>query len=146
MNRFNMAYTEILEILKHLPDEDYKKIPKDEIDFFKQNKDKKYHVKFNEDVAFEEQAILPETEAIIVELYKNYFCTNEQKLTLNKILHINNEISKNDSSYKNFNDIFPIKPQQKEVLSTTSTQENTLQIPKRKWYEIIFHIINRKKN
>ena len=146
MNRFNMAYTEILEILKHLPDEDYKKIPKDEIDFFKQNKDKRYHFKFNEDVAFEEQAILPETKAIIVELYKNYFCTNEQKLTLNKILHINNEISKNDSSYKNFNDIFPIKPQQKEVLSTTSTQENTLQISKRKWYEIIFHIFNRKKN
>lgn len=146
MNRFNMAYTEILEILKHLPDEDYKKIPKDEIDFFKQNKDKRYYFKFNEDVAFEEQAILPETEAIIIELYKDYFCTNEQKLTLYKILHINNEISKNDSSYKNFNDIFSIKSQQKEVLSTTSTQENTLQIPKRKWYEIIFHIFHRKKN
>ncbi len=146
MNRYNMACTEILEILKYLPDEDYIKIPKDEINFFNQNKDKSYNFKFNENIAFEEQAILPETEAIIVKLYRDYFCTNEQKLTLDKILHINNEINKNDSDDVKFSEILSIKSQKKEILTTDSTQENTLQIPRRKWYEIFFNIFNRKKN
>lgn len=142
MNRFNMACTEILEILKYLPEEDYKKIPKDEIDFFNQNNDKNYNFKFNEALTFEEQSILPETQSIIVKLYRDYFCTNEQKIALDRILQINNEINKNDLG----NVLLSIKSQQKDLFSTTSLHENTLQIHKEKWYKKILNIFYRKKN
>ena len=34
---YSMAYTEVLEILKHLPAEDLAKIPLEEIEFLKEN-------------------------------------------------------------------------------------------------------------
>lgn len=94
MNNFNKACTEILEILKHLPEEDYNKIPKEEIEFFEQKKDKNYSFKFNENVSFEEQTILPETNAIIVKLYREYFCTDEKKSIVDRILKFNNYFKK----------------------------------------------------
>ena len=33
-NKYAVAYSEILEILKHIPIEDYNKIPKNEIELF----------------------------------------------------------------------------------------------------------------
>lgn len=76
-DKYNLACTEILEVLKYLPEEDLKKIPQKEIDFFEKNKDKNYVFKFNENLPFEEQSLLPETQAIIVKLYKDYFYSNK---------------------------------------------------------------------
>lgn len=138
MDRYKMACTEILEILKYLPDEDYKKIPKDEIDFFEQNKETDYNFKFNENLPFEEQAILPETQAIIVKLYRDYFCSDEDKLTLDRYIHISNEMNKNDN--KTVNNIFDTRFQKKGIKSINYDKENALEIPKVKWYYKIFNI------
>ena len=70
---FQKAYVEILEMLKYIIEDDLKKIPKSEIEFFERNKDKEYVFKYNENLDFEEQAILPETHALILKLYKDYF-------------------------------------------------------------------------
>lgn len=138
MDRYNMACTETLEILKYLPSEDYKKIPKDEIDFFEQNKEKDYNFKFNEDMPFEEQVILPETQAIIVKLYRDYFCSDEDKLALDRYIHINKEMNTNGNEA--VDSISDIKFQKKELKSTNYSQENALEIPKIKWYDKIFNI------
>ena len=37
------AYTEVLEIIKHFPEEEYNKIPKEKIEFYKANRDKNYN-------------------------------------------------------------------------------------------------------
>lgn len=37
------AYTEILEILRYLPKEEYNKILKEKIEFYKKNKDDSYN-------------------------------------------------------------------------------------------------------
>ena len=86
-DKYNLACTEILEVLKYLPEEDLKKIPQKEIDFFEKNKDKNYVFKFNENLPFEEQSLLPETQAIIVKLYKDYFYSNK---TENEYVEANN--------------------------------------------------------
>lgn len=138
MDRYSMACTETLEILKYLPSEDYKKIPKDEIDFFEQNKETDYNFKFNEDVSFEEQVILPETQAIIVKLYRDYFCSDEDKLTLDRYIHINNEMNTNGNEA--VDSISDIKSQKKEIKFKNYSQENTLEIPRTKWYDKIFNI------
>ena len=38
-NTYRRAYTELLEILKYLPQEEYEKIPKEKIEFYEKNKD-----------------------------------------------------------------------------------------------------------
>lgn len=44
-NTYSKAYTEVLEIINHFSEEEYKKIPKEKIDFFEENKDKDYNFK-----------------------------------------------------------------------------------------------------
>lgn len=146
MNRYNMACTEILEILKYLPNEEYEEIPKDEIDFFKKNRDKDYSFKFNENVSFEEQAILPETQGFIVKLYRDYFCTDEQKLSLNKIIYINNEISRSNKNNGDFMTNFPNQLKKNNTTTISSNFQCALQIPKKRWYENFLNIFCRKKN
>ena len=43
------AYTEVLEILKHLPKVQYDKIPKDKIEFYRKNCDASYHFQLEKD-------------------------------------------------------------------------------------------------
>ena len=112
MNKNRMAYTEVLELLKYLPIEDYRKIPKSEIDFLEQNKQENYIFKFNENLSFEEQVILPETEAYIVKLYRNYFCTPEQRLLVDKRLRENEELTNINSG--EFSDLFASRRNQKK--------------------------------
>ena len=38
-NAYSKAYVEVLEIMSHFSEEDFKKIPKSEIDFYNENKD-----------------------------------------------------------------------------------------------------------
>ena len=37
-NEYSKAYTEVLEIINHFSEDEYKKIPKEKIDFFEKNK------------------------------------------------------------------------------------------------------------
>lgn len=37
-NTYSKAYTEVLEIINHFSEEEYKKIPKEKIDFLKKTK------------------------------------------------------------------------------------------------------------
>ena len=41
-NKYAIAYREVLEILKHIPIEDYNKIPKNEIELFEAYADNNY--------------------------------------------------------------------------------------------------------
>ena len=41
------SYSEVLEFLKHIPKEEYERIPKSEIDFFESNKDVEYVDKYS---------------------------------------------------------------------------------------------------
>lgn len=116
--KYNLACTEILEILKYLPEEDFKKIPQKEIDFFKEHKAKNYTFKFNENLSFEEQSLLPETQTIIVQLYKDYFYSNKTE-------NENNELNNSNIEYKF-----------KHVTHTA----NELSVHKKKWYEIILNL------
>ena len=46
-NTYSLSYVEVLEILKHIPKEDYEKIPKEKIEFYENNKDKNYIYIYN---------------------------------------------------------------------------------------------------
>ena len=90
-NRYARAYTEICEILKYLPKEEYERIPKEKIEFYEKNKDKDYIFVFDASKTLQEQNISRETNAIIVTIFRDFFATDVQKEKLQKILWKNEQ-------------------------------------------------------
>ena len=88
-NTYAKAYTEVLEILKYFPEEEYKKIPIEKINFYKSNMDKDYKFTINPEIDLANQNISKEANAIIVSLYRDYYATEEQKVKINEILDLN---------------------------------------------------------
>ena len=88
-NIYAKAYTEVLEILKYFPEEEYKKIPVEKINFYKSNMDKNYKFSINPEIDLATQNISKEANAIIVSLYRDYYATEEQKVKINEILDLN---------------------------------------------------------
>ena len=54
---YGVAYKEVLEILKYLPKEDYKKIPKSDIKLFETKASKDYYFNYNPDKTLDEQKV-----------------------------------------------------------------------------------------
>ena len=88
-NTYARAYTEVLEILKHFPEEEYKKIPVEKINFYKDNMDKNYKFTIDPEIDLANQNISKEANAIIVTLFRDYYATEEQKVKINEILDLN---------------------------------------------------------
>ena len=92
MNKdYSKSYTQILEIIKHLPEEEYQMIPKSEIEFFENNKDVNYSYSFNPAISFKEQDISRETCSLIILLFKNFFANDIEKQKIDSSLEKNEE-------------------------------------------------------
>lgn len=85
------AYTEVLEIIKYFPKEEYAKIPVEKIEFYKNNMDKNYNFKINPEIDLSEQSISPEANAIMINLFTDYYATEEQKVKIKNILDSNQQ-------------------------------------------------------
>ena len=85
-NTYKRACTEILEILKYLPEEEYEKIPKEQIEFYEKNKDSNYEYIFDRKKILSGQGLSRTTKILIVSLFKEYFATSSQKEKLEQIL------------------------------------------------------------
>ena len=96
------AYTEVLEIIKYFPDDELKKIPKEKIDFFKENMDKDYKFIIDPQIDLSKQNISKEANSIIIVLYQEYFATEAQKVKINKILELN-QIKKEQEKIEKYN-------------------------------------------
>lgn len=90
-NVYSKAYTEVLEIINHFSEDEYKKIPREKIDFFEENKDKDYNFKIDPNVDLAEQSISQNANAILVSLFRDYFATDKQKEILKSLLQQNQE-------------------------------------------------------
>ena len=78
-NKYAAAYTEVLEILKHIPMEDYNKIPKSEIELFEAYADNNYTFNYDTSKTLEEQNVSDITKAIIILLFRDYWATEIQR-------------------------------------------------------------------
>ena len=86
-NVYAKAYSEVLEIIKYIPKNEFLKIPKEKILFFETYKDKNYDFKIDPKISLEKQNISEEANAIIIILYRDYFATESQKIKLQEILN-----------------------------------------------------------
>ncbi len=106
-NNYAKAYTEVFEVLKYLSKEEYKKIPQEKIQFFKDNKDDDYNFIFNPNIDIAKQNISKEANAVLVTLFRDYFATERQKNILESLLIQNQgKLEKQKSEYYNTDNLF----------------------------------------
>lgn len=88
---YKKAYTEVIEIIKYFPKEEYDKIPLEKINYYKENMDKNYNFQIDPNIELEKQNISKEANAILVTLFNDYFATDRQKEVLNNLLKQNQQ-------------------------------------------------------
>lgn len=120
---YKRAYTEVIEIIKYFPNEEYAKIPLEKINYYKGNMDKDYNFQINPNIELEKQNISREANAILVTLFNDYFATDRQKEILNNLLKQNQQIleEQKQEKYNPSNLFMQSKTQQQ---NTVTIQEN----------------------
>ena len=88
MNNRKSAYTEVYKVLSNLVKEDYQKIPPDVIKAIEENRNEEYEFELDDDLELKDQKLLPETKAILFNIFRDYLATEEQK---QKIIKMQNE-------------------------------------------------------
>lgn len=118
-NIYKKAYTEVLEILKYIPKDEYSKIPQSKIEFYKKNMDKEYEYKFDSSTSISEQNILIETNGILVSLFKDYLATEEEKQKIDNLLEKNQQLlEKEKRKTYNPNNVFNNAEKNVEIKKT----------------------------
>ena len=141
MNNRRNAYTEVYTILQELNEEEYNKIPLEIIETLKANMNKEYDYELDEEKELKEQPMLPQTKAILLNIFRDYLSTPEQKEKIIKMQ--NEERQKNELKKKKKYDVNVFENKTKEKLKQTNNQENELV----KYKENIFtKIINKIKS
>lgn len=82
---YRNAYSEVLEILKYISEEELNKIPEDMIKTFKENANNDYYFSYNPDKTLDEQLVSKTAKYIIAILFRDYWATqNQREKILNK--------------------------------------------------------------
>ena len=139
-NRKN-AYAEVYTILQELNEEEYNKIPPEVIKTIEANRNEEYEYELDDELDLKDQPMLPETKAILFNLFRDYLATPEQKA---KIIRMQNEARQKNELKKQqmYNtDVFADKPNE----SLTENNNEIMQIVEYK--ESIFkRILNKIKS
>ena len=141
MSNRNNAYAEVYTILQELNEEEYNKIPPEVINAIETNKNEEYEYELDDELELKDQPMLPETKAILFNIFRDYLATPEQKA---KIIRMQNEARQKNELKKQqmYNpDVFANR--QKENFSKPANE--TMQIVEYK--ESIFkRILNKIKS
>ena len=148
MNNRRNAYTEVYTILQDLDEEEYNKIPPEVIETLDTNRNKEYEYFLDDELELKDQPMLPETKAILFNLFRDYLATPEQKI---KIIRMQNEARQKNELKKQqmYNtDVFA----NKSINKPTKIDENEVKANKEKkqlvaYKENIFkRILNKIKS
>ena len=138
-------YSEVYQVLNLLGNDYIDKLPTRLINMLREKREVNYSPEYTEDIPLKEQNMKKETMAIIVLLYLNYWCEDEnEKLEVKQILKSNEdkyqlelrERYNSDNIFKNY------KQEPKKV--EANIEDETSMIPYKK--SIFRKIINKLKS
>lgn len=130
-NRKN-AYTEVYTILQELNEEEYDKIPPEVVEAIKVNRNIEYEYELDDELELKEQPMLPETKAILFNLFRDYLATPEQKVKIIKMQNEARQKSELRKQQRYDTDVFANKQsknavqQKKEKMQMVEYKENIL--------------------
>ena len=145
---FAEASAEINEILKYLPKEEVEKIPSKLREFFKEVSSKDYVTNINPNIPLDKQQIKEKTKDIIALIYRNYWCSEEERKELDQKLIENDRKFEEELREKyNPDNIF------KNNVTTTKEEESEVKeakieqslVPQEtgKWYQRFLDMVKR---
>lgn len=140
--KYARAYTEVLELLRHLSIEEYEKIPQNEIEYYKQNKDKEYIFEMDDTKSLQEQNISKEANSIIVTIFRDYFASVKQKEKLKEILE-NNSRKTEEMKQERYADVELFKEKKVKIEESSTKDINNTDIVVYKKENIIIRIFRR---
>ena len=133
------TYSEVIEVLNNLVEEDYNKIPKEYIDYFNKNSERNHKFKYDSSKSFSEQPISNKAKSILFGLFTEFVADENQKKKINVYLHEYNTRMEQEKRRKyNYKELF--KNEQNENI-----KENLELVPVKK-EKFINKIINALKN
>lgn len=116
---YAMAYTEVIEILKHVPSEDLQKIPKEKLEFYKNNMNAEYNYVLDMTKEFEDQEMSNITKAILANIFRDYWATPYQRERIEAKEKYDLEKLEEEKREKyNPDDIFKNKKEEMSIEST----------------------------
>ncbi len=134
--KYSIAYSEVLEILKHISKEDYEKIPKSKIELYKANANKDYVFNYNPTKTLDEQNVSKIAKGIIAILFRDYWATPEQREKIIRKQN-NDRIQIEMEKAKKYNpDVFKANKNKEEVKN-----KSLVKVEKQKWYEKVLVFI-----
>lgn len=142
MNSRRNAYKEVYIVLQDLNEEDYNKISPEIIETIKENSNEEYEFVLNDELELKEQQLLPETKAILFNLFRDYLATPVQK---EKILKMQSEERKKVEEKKKQNytnvDIFKTNKHEDIEEETNNKEVQLVQIKKEGFFRKLINKI-----
>lgn len=144
---FAETSAEIAEILSYLPVEYVDKIPLKLREFFKKVADKDYVSNIDPYKTLDKQDMKPKTKTLLTIIYREYWCNEEERTELDKILIENDKLYEAElrEKYNPYN-IFKKNDDNEKFPLNNELYENTtlpIEVKKERFYE---KIINFFKN
>jgi len=151
MSNLKKAFSEVDMILDLIDSEMKNKVSANFIKFIKEEKDNNYKPNINPELPLEEQNILPETIDILALLKLNYWCNEEEKKELLKVLNKNEQQFQKEAKEKYDIDKLFKTNKTKEIINLPEKgeSENFIKklikfikniIWKRWWYLLEYHL------
>jgi len=151
MSNLKKAFSEVDMILDLIDSEMKNKVSANFIKFIKEEKDNNYKPNINPELPLEEQNILPETIDILALLKLNYWCNEEEKKELLKVLNKNEQQFQKEAKEKYDIDKLFKTNKTKEIINLPEKgeSENFIKklikfikniIWKRRWYLLEYHL------
>lgn len=131
-NSFARACTEVLEVLKYLPRDEYEKIPQYEIELLENQKDSSYEFALDSEEKYKK--ISKKANTIIIILWEKYFTNLNQKNKLYEILKQNSIREEELKKQKYAN---------KDIFKERKKEKMLVLVKKRKWYEKIYEFCKK---
>ena len=79
MKDYSNAYTEVYTIINNLDEEELNKIPEEVQEAISTHRNTEYFYELNEELDLQNQPMLPQTKAVLFNLFRDYLSTPEQK-------------------------------------------------------------------
>ena len=115
MTKYKNAYTEVYEIIKQLDEEEYNKIPSEVITAIKENRNTEYEFELDEELELKEQELLPETKAILFNIFRDYLSTPEQKEKILKMQAEERQKNEQNKAEQYKSDVFANKQKKTNI-------------------------------
>ena len=142
---YREACTEVLDIFNHTEQELVDKVPKQLIELMKENASETYRPELDYSKEFNEMGLKQETLNFLAMIYRNYWCTEEERLEFDKLLS-ENEKKYQAQIYEKYNPDNLFKKDYKENIDINEEpQTNNLpvEVKPEKFYTKIVEFLKR---